>query len=154
MFLIFVAEVRPDSPVLERLEEDLNSIHQQIKDSILEQKALEEERAVKAIEENPRYFYSYAKKAAKSKSRVGPLFDTQGKLQKDPKTMANLLQDQYAEVFSNPDNDSKKIPSSSDRSKVQIADIEFSQTDIEKAIDDIKENSACGEEVLKRCKQN
>ena len=76
-----------------------------MKDSILEQKALDEEKAVKAIQENPKYFYSYAKKAAKPKSRVGPLFDTQGDLQKDPKTMANLLQDQYAGVFSNPEND-------------------------------------------------
>jgi hypothetical protein len=78
--------------------------------TIPEQKAQEEEKAVKGIEENPRYFYSYAKKSAKSKSRVGPLFDTQGKLQKDPKTMANLLQDQYAEVFSNPENDFQKDP--------------------------------------------
>ena len=129
-----------------------------MKDSILEQKALDEEKAVKAIQDNPKYFYSYAKKAAKPKSRVGRLFDAQGDLQKDPKTMANLLQDQYAGVFSNPENDSKKIPSSPNRSKVQIEDIEFSQKDIEEAIDEIKENSACGQDdipaiVLKRCKQ-
>ena len=55
-----IKDKRPDSPVIERLEAELESIHQQMKDSILEQKALDEEKAVKAIQENPKYFYTEA----------------------------------------------------------------------------------------------
>ena len=71
--------------------------------------------------------------------------------------MADLLQDQYAAVFSNPENKSKKVPSSPDKSEIHIEDLEFSREDIEKAIDEISENSACGENdipaiILKRCK--
>ena len=153
-----ITETRPDSPVLERLQTELATIHNQIKDSITQQKNLEEEKAVKTIVDNPRYFYSYAKKAAKAKSRIGPLFDALGKLQKDPKTMANLLQDQYAAVFSDPQNEAKKVPSPPVAETPVIEDVDFAQEDVEKAIDEIKEHSACGEEdvpaiVLKRCKQ-
>ena len=119
---------------------------------------LEEGRALENIVDIPAYFYSYAKKSGKRRCRVGPLFDKEGKLQKDPKTMANLLQDQYAAVFSDPENKSKKLPSSPDKSEVIIEDIEFTKEDIERAIDEIKENSACDEEdipaiVLKQCKE-
>ena len=134
-------------------------IHNQIKESILEEKNREEEKAVKAILENPKYFYSYAKKSGKRRSRIGPLFDKQGKLQKEAKTMANLLQDQYAAVFSDPQAKSKKIPSSEDKCEEVIEDLEITKEDIEKAIDEISEHSSCGEDdipaiVLRRCKKS
>ena len=34
-----------------------------------------EKKACEAIKTNPKYFYSYAKKHSKTKTRIGPLFD-------------------------------------------------------------------------------
>ena len=102
-----IKNTRSDSPTIAILQKEIDIIHNQIKESIIQQKNLEEEKAVNAILENPKYFYSYSKKSGRCKCRVGPLFDKQGTLQKDPKMMADLLQDQYAAVFSNPQNKSK-----------------------------------------------
>ena len=150
---------RPDSPVLPILKAEQEEIHTEMKNSIVDDKLKEEEKAVRAIHENPRFFFSYAKRSSKSKSRIGPLFDRGKKIHKDPKTMADLLQDQYASVFSDPNAEAKKIPPRQQRCDSVLSDVEFSTEDIEKAIDEINENSACGDGdipaiVLKRCKKN
>ena len=154
-----ITSKRPNSPTLITLSADQEKLHSDIKNSIIEEKRKQEEKAVRAIQENPRFFFSYAKRSAKSKSRVGPLFDKLKKIQKDPKKMADLLQDQYSSVFSDAKAKTKKIPQHQQRSNTVLSDIEFSKEDIEKAMDEVKENSACGEEdipaiVLKRCKKN
>ena len=61
-------------------------------------------KAILTLKDNPRYFYSYAKKFAKSKTTIGPLLDSENNLQQDPEKMANLLQDQYSSVFSDPNS--------------------------------------------------
>ena len=103
-----------------------------------------------------RFFYSYAKQFAKSKSQIGPLFDKSNILQDSPKTMADILQDQYSAVFSTPlvnpqFSTDVHIPSN------LLDNIIFSVDDIEEAIGEISENAACGDDdipaiVLKRCK--
>ena len=56
----------------------------------------------KCIKSNPRYFYSYAKRFSKTKSTVSPLRNADGDLTNDPQQKADLLQDQYVKVFSDP----------------------------------------------------
>lgn len=70
-------------------------------------------RAINTIKSNPRYFYQYARKSGKSKSGIGPLFDKDGILQNDPKKMADILQDQYKSVLSNPLDPCKRVPNHS-----------------------------------------
>jgi len=71
--------------------------------------------------------------------------------------VADLLQEQYSAVFSNPLINPKFTSKSSP--KTLLDNIEFTTKDIEEAIDDIGENSACGDDdipaiVLKRCKKS
>ena len=73
--------------------------------------------------------------------------------------MADLLQQQYTGVFSDPNSKNKKSPDLNIECENIIEDIEFSREDIIAAIDEISENAACGEDdipaiVLKRCKKS
>ena len=91
------------------------------------------------------------------KSQIGPLYDAKGNLQQDPSTMANLLQDQYASVFSDPHSPDKQIHAPDRTSRIRLYDISFSISDIEEAIDEIDQYAACGDgdipaKFLKECK--
>ena len=139
------------------LQRELESIHEKITNSIFEQQDAKEKKAIQNIKKNPKYFFSYAKKARKAKVRVGPLFDTNGKLQTNPEVMANILQDQYSSVFSDPTNPDKIVPKDDDMKVDPIYDIPITKEEIIKAITEISENSATTEDdipaiILRNCK--
>ena len=94
----------PNSNTLEAIRNQIFSLEDQIKETIKNQQRLREEKAVESLKKNPSYFYSYAKRAAKSHSKVGPLFDKNNNLQSNHKVIADLLQQQYTEVFSDPNS--------------------------------------------------
>lgn len=153
-----IEQKNPTSKKLEKLRVELYDLNQSIKDSIHDQRKVNEAKAVKAILKNPRYFYSYAKQNNKLKSTVGPLFNAENKLVDDPKTMADILQHQYTSVFSDPSSTTKKIPNIKLNIQSTLETIDFTCEDIEKAISEIKETSACGEDdipavILKKCKE-
>ena len=118
-----------------------------------------EGKAILKIIENPRYFFSYAKKHAKRKSTVGPLLDENSDLEHDPKKMADILQTQYSSVFSDPKSAKKKCPHTTHKLSDTICDIEITEDKVIKAIDEISVDSACGEDdipalILKKCKHH
>ena len=121
----------------------------------------QEEEVVTRIKSNPKAFYAYAKKFSKITSRIGPLLDPQSNtLQNDPKSMADILQQQYSKVFSDPCNPSitKNPIHNADIPEHEIADFEFSTDDIESAIRQMDSNSARGPDkfpakILKECKK-
>ena len=101
-------------------------------------------KAVSKILDNPKFFFSYAKKFAKQKSNVGPLLSND-QLTCDPLEKANILPEQYKSVFSDPSN------------TVILEDISFSPEYIEEAIDEIDKDSSTSDDdipaiVLKECK--
>ena len=49
-------------------------------------------KAVNTIKTNPKFFYSFARKFAKSKSSVDPVQDETGRLCSEPSEKAQLLQ--------------------------------------------------------------
>ena len=68
-------------------------------------KKKEEKEVIAALKDNPKYFYSYAKKKSSTKCRIGPLHETGGNSETftdDPKCMADILQNQFISVFSDP----------------------------------------------------
>ena len=149
----------PSSPKLVKLGAELYDIDQKIAESISKQNRERENKAILKIIENPRYFFSYAKKQAKRKSTVGPLLNDNKDLEHDPKKMADILQKQYSSVFSDPKSAKKKCPHQTHNISDTINDIVITQEKIIKAIDEISIDSACGENdipaiVLKNCKQN
>ena len=152
-----IKTANPNSPIIAKILEEIASIELEIKESIIEQQRLREEKAVQAVLKNPSFFFTHAKRSSKVKSKIGPLFDKNGKLQSDPKAMADILQDQYTSVFSDPNSPNKRSPDLNIKCKHSLNDIKFNQADIIKAIDEINENAACGEDdipaiVLKNCK--
>ena len=85
------------------IKEKLIDIELQLQESYKQSKDSNERKALNAIKSNPKYFYSYAKKHSKNKSRVGPLFNKKmNSFIESSKEMADLLQDQYMSVFSEP----------------------------------------------------
>ena len=147
----------PQSKSLEGLRNEIYSIEAKIKETIIEQQRLREEKAVQTVKKNPAYFFSFAKQSDKTNSKVGPLYDENKKLQSDPKIMADLLQAQYTRVFSDPNSPNKEFPKLNINCDDNLCDIEFTQDDIITAISEINENSACGEQdipaiVLRKCK--
>ena len=93
------------------------------------------------------------------KSNVDPLRDNNNDLQTFPQIMANILQEQYVSVFSNPSNpDIKDATALLTPPACSITDVVFSQEDIITAIDKIDIYSATSHEcilvsILKACKR-
>ena len=148
----------PNSPKLVKLKAELYDIDRKIAESIEKQNLEIETKAISKIMENPRFFFSYAKRHAKTKSTVGPLLNNDKNLEDDPKKMADLLQQQYSSVFSDPKSNKKKCPCLKNLNITKtLSEIDITTEKIIKAIDEIGIDAACGEDdipaiVLKNCK--
>ena len=123
------------------IEDEIDLIHFHIKETFNAEHLRQEKLALTKILENPKFFFSYAKRFAKSKSNVGPLLNN-GNLSNDPQEMANILQEQYKSVFSDPSDNSKVIPNPTPQASATIEDFSFTPADIEAAIDEIDKNAS------------
>ena len=140
-----------------KIKEKLIDIELLLQNSYNLSRKRQESRAISAIKDNSKFFYSYAKRFSRTKSRIGPLFDNNKNTFVDSnKEMADLLQNQYISVFSkieNTDHDQfivrKEIP--------LMPKVTLSIEDIIEAIDTISFNAASGPDgvpatLLKHCK--
>ena len=139
-----------------RLSDELLQIEKDLQKSYKNSHAFAEEKAIKAIKANPKFFFAYVKKKAKVKAKVGPLLGLDGKLTANNKEMAEILAQQYTKVFSKPETDVPQHESDR-RLKSILSDIKFDTIDMIKSIDELKENSAAGPDgfpaiLLKKCK--
>eukprot|EP00111_Clytia_hemisphaerica_P013867 TCONS_00040826-protein len=83
--------------------EKLVEIEVLLQKSFAQERKQKEAEATSKIKSNPKFFYSYANRYSKSKPKVGPLIDPDTKkLTNDPLLMANILQNQYKSVFTQP----------------------------------------------------
>ena len=153
--------VYPTSPKIQPIQEEINQIAYQIQQQIKADLNYKEKRAVDSVKDNPRYFFSYAKRFSKLKSNIGPLKDPEtGSLNYNPKKMANILQDQYVSVFSDPNSSTiKDTTQHLPKPAFSISTINFSEKDLIDAIDDMDSNAATSEDdipaiVLKKCKRS
>ena len=130
------------------LKEKLIALEKEAQQKIVHFKHLEEQKALKAIQENPKYFYSYAKQRKVPKTKVGPLrnpeFTGDNCYFDDPKSMADILQKQFISVFSNPENSEVAEPILQSYCTDGLSDIIFTVNDLIKAIDEIKAHSSSG----------
>ena len=83
----------------EKLYKELHLLEKKLQKLYKDSRSNMEHKAINSIKENPKYFYSYAKKFSKIKSKVGPLLDSDNEMTSDPKEMANFLNDQYKSVL-------------------------------------------------------
>ena len=128
---------KPNSQKIETLRAELYDVERKIKESIINQRASKEAKALECIKKNPRYFYSYAKQFAKQASTVGPLLNDKGNLEHKPKAMADILQKQYSSVFSDPNSPKKESPNLNLNIEEIISDIAFTCDDVISAINEI-----------------
>ena len=150
---------KPLSSKIIPLEDEINIIAYKIQQQIKAEINRSEQRAVLSIKENPRFFFSYAKRFSKLKSNIGPLRETDsGKLHHDPQKMSDLLQSQYLSVFSDPHSISTKDTTSSlPKISSSINRIDFTEDDLIEAINEIDVESSTSEDdiparILKACK--
>ena len=151
----------PSSQNIQKLTDKVNLLNFQIKELIVDQMNQKEMKAVNTIKTNPKFFYSFAKKFAKTKSSVAPIRDETGRLCTEPSEKAQLLQNQYVKVFSDPKTANmdkctagiKKTPSTI------LDDISFTLEDIAQAIKELDPYSSAPDEdiparILTKCSGN
>ena len=151
----------PQSRKLPNLTAEVNLLAYEIQQEILNGLNRKEEKAVKTIKTNPKYFFSYAKRFQKTKSTIPVLRDSSGTLISDPYIKAELLQKQYQKVFSDPKASnvsaclaSEGLPQGLGSS---FQDLIFTKDDIVAALKELNPYSACPEDdvpakVLTACK--
>ena len=143
---------------LRKLNSERAAVEMLLKADIKQQRAREELAALAKIRTNPKAFYAFAKRFKAPTSSVGPLLDSKANLQSDPAKMGNILQEQYASAFSNPDKANLEDVRTS---KVveppnSITDIDFNEQDILDAIKAMHRFSGPGPDkfpvlILKEC---
>ena len=129
------------------LKKQLALLCYDIKEAITNGLEQKEVRAITKIKSNPKYFFSYAKMASHVKSSISMLFNKNDEVVTDKKEMANILQDHFTSVFSDPNSPHIQPPTFSPPNiTTPFADQDFELTDedIISAICEIQLDSACG----------
>ena len=117
-----------------------------------------EQLAIKAIKNNPRYFFTYAKQFSVTKTKIGPLLNEKNEYTSSSYQMSNILAKQYLSVFSTPTS-SLYLVAEEEKDIPILADIIFTEEDITDAVDELSNTSASGPDglaaiFLKRCKNS
>ena len=122
----------------------------------------EEDEAVLRIKSNSKYFFSFARSRQKTKAKVGPFLDGDGKPNPSSDFAAEALRQQYDSVFAKP-RPEWSITDIQDHFRVtegddSINDIKFGPSDIEKACSELRSSAAPGPDgipalLLKNCKK-
>ena len=120
-----------------------------------------EEKAIKAIKVNSKYFFSYVRSKAKIKSKIGPLLNKDGKLTNNNQEMTEILSNQYTKVFSKPSNETNTSENHQQNANLKsfLSNIEINEEDFHEAITSLSTNAAAGPDgfpaiLLKNCKEN
>ena len=124
-----------------KFKSELVEIEKKLQASYRHSKDCEEHNAIKSIKKNSKFFYSYAKRFSKLKSKVGLLLDGKNIVQDDAE-MANLLASEFCDAYSTP---KCELPPSSkifDDDFYPLSTIPFHEEDLIEAISDIKSNSS------------
>ena len=142
-----------------KVEDELTDVSKRIKEHLLSIEKKTERKVVDAIKVNPKFFYTHVKKHSKLKSSVAPLSrEEDGELVTDPVEKAELLQDQFAGVFSDPSAvDPLAAAEAVPEFAEHLTDIVFTPEDIVESLGELKPFSAAPEGdipaiILKNCR--
>ena len=89
---------------VDKLERKVAKVALEIRNYLNERLEQDERRAVEVIRTNPKFFWTYTNDRRKMRSRFPPLMRSDGSLATAPSEKAELFQDQYASVFSDPNS--------------------------------------------------
>jgi len=141
---------------IRNIEGKLTNIEMLLQQSYQATQQQGEARALQSIKTNSKYFFAYAKKFSKIKTKIGPLLNENNQYTASSQEMANILKTQYDSVFSSPLTSS--VYSEDAKHAIEhLIDVEFTATDFQKAIDELSINSSSGPDgvpaiLLKKCK--
>ena len=132
-------------------------IEKDLQKSFKDSKSYVENIAINSIKKNSKYFFAYARKKAKVKTKIGPLLNTNGELTQRSKEMAEILSRQYVTVFSVPKPDDT-MQNERDVNVDIIPDLQVTEDDLIKAINELSQTAAPGPDgfpaiFLKQCKE-
>lgn len=151
----------PGSGRLRDLKSEVALLCYTIQEGTLNKLDKREKRAVETIKDNPKYFFSYAKRLQKTKSTIPVLRDENGRLVEDPAIKAELLQTQYQKVFSNPKDANLEEcmgnPGLPQGSSQGFGELNFTREDILEALEELDPYSAAPDgdipaKILKVCR--
>ena len=123
---------------------------------------MEEDQAVLRIKENPKAFFSFAKRRQTTRARIGPFLDpSTGQPNPSPDFAASELSNQYKSVFVQPREAwiidyVKDFFTGAATPEPSLSELVFSEDDIVKACKELKASSAAGADgvpaaLLKNC---
>ena len=151
-----LTQVNKDSTKL-KLTQEKYDIEQKLREAHKQNRRYQEKKATEAIQKNSKYFFSYARKYSNTPSTIGPLIDSAGNVETDPKTISNMFRKQYESVFSPPLQEKKVTnPSEFFNTSTGLTDIEFTEDDLINAMMELKNDAAPGPDgfpalILKKC---
>ena len=130
------------------LKGKIEAIEDQLKESYQESRRKLEREAISKTKHNPKAFYAYAKRFAKTFTGVGPLIKEDGKVITNPKEIAEMQKEQDQKVFTETKEDDN-IRDITDffcetRNNNKIENATFNYTDVREAIDKLSANAAAG----------
>ena len=85
----------------DRIQRKIVRINEELRVSVDSETDREEKRAVEIVKKNAKYFFSYARRKAKTRLLVGPLVVKEEMVSAD-REMATVLQDHYRDVYTVP----------------------------------------------------
>ena len=147
-----------DQIVKERLKFEAGALEHQLVASHRNETRRTEEKAVKAIKTNSKYFYNYARSKSNIKSRIGP-FDVDGVNVVEALDKAKVLLRQFESVFSAPKYSSEYIDSlEAGASQSSMEEMRFGEEDLVECIGKLSGTSAPGPDgipviLLKKCQE-
>ena len=93
-----------------RLERKLALVQYEIKEAFNTKKNGAEKSIIQNIKSNPKVFYGYAKSHSAIRSDITMMRDERGQITGDYQKLANLLQNHFSSVYSDPESADKKDP--------------------------------------------
>ena len=138
---------------------ELVIIEKNLQDSRKRSNLYNENKAIKSIKKNSKYFYSYAKKFSTVKHGIGPLKNNKGKYVYDNSKMSELISEQYTSVFNKtPDIVESSFDIFPENKQFELDDINLNDKMFLEAIKELKPNSSPGPDgmpsiLLIKCKE-
>ena len=149
----YQGKVTPDMPAHQRLviQRKMKCIERQIGEGIEDDLRKEEERAIKNIKKKKKNFLLVCKKTT-TRAAVGPLVSG-ARTVTDPKTIGDIMQDQYRKSSSHPDGPLAAFPGDEEGDML----FSFTRANIEQATGQLRDHSASGPDnvpavLLRSCK--
>ena len=131
-----------------REEEDLRKykeLERETKGLIRRRKKGLEKMVAKEAKKNPKSFFSYINAGRKMRNKIGPL-KAEGEIVVDPKRQANVLNAQYASVFT---KSAGEIPKKMRPAGIpDIVEVCFDEVRVKTTIERLKEQSAPGPDAI------